>query len=83
MAKGSEVLNMLIPNGGWVISGEEYSGITFLECEPITEEQFLAGFAKVDKFKADQLKAHETAKAASLTKLGITAEEAVLLLSLN
>jgi len=81
MAKGSEVLNMLIPNGGWAISGNEYSGITFLECDPITEDEFLAGFAKVDKFKADQLKAQENAKAALLEKLGITAEEAVLLLS--
>lgn len=81
MAKGSEVLNMLIPNGGWVIVGDEYSGITFLECEPITEEQFLAGFAKADKFMADQAKAKEATKAALLEKLGITAEEAALLLS--
>ena len=81
MAKGSDVLNMLIPNGGWVISGNEFSGIQFIECEPITEEQFLAGFAKADKFKADKVKAQETAKAALLTKLGITAEEATLLLS--
>ncbi len=81
MVKGSEVLNMLIPNGGWAISGNDYSGITFLECDPITEDEFLAGFAKVDKFKADQLKAQESAKAALLEKLGITAEEAILLLS--
>ena len=81
MATGSDVLNMLIPNGGWVISGDEFSGIQFIECDPITEEQFLAGFAKVDKFMANQVKAQETAKAALLTKLGITAEEAALLLS--
>jgi len=37
MAKGFEVLSMLIPNGGWVISGNEYEGIEFLECEPITK----------------------------------------------
>lgn len=81
MATGSDVLNMLIPNGGWVISGDDFTGIQFIECDPITEEQFLAGFAKVDKFMANQVKAQETAKAALLTKLGITAEEAVLLLS--
>ena len=81
MATGSDVLNMLIPNGGWVISGEEYSGIQFIECDPITEKEFLDGFAKADKFMADQVKAQQTAKAALLTKLGITAEEAVLLLS--
>jgi hypothetical protein len=81
MAKGSEVLNMLIPNGGWAISGNDYSGITFLECDPITEDEFLAGFAKADKFMADQAKAKETTKAALLEKLGITADEAALLLS--
>ena len=81
MATGSDVLNMLIPNGGWVISGDEFAGIQFIECDPITEEQFLAGFAKADKFMADQVKAQQTAKAALLTKLGITAEEAALLLS--
>ena len=81
MAKGSDVLSMLIPNGGWVISGDDYSGITFIECDPITEEQFLAGFAKADKFMADQAKAKEATKAALLEKLGITADEAALLLS--
>jgi hypothetical protein len=81
MATGSDVLNMLIPNGGWVISGEEFAGIQFIECDPITEEQFLAGFAKADKFMADQVKAQKAAKAALLTKLGITADEATLLLS--
>jgi hypothetical protein len=81
MATGSDVLNMLIPNGGWVISGDEFEGIQFIGCDPITKEQFLAGFTKADKFMADKLKAQEIAKAALLTKLGITAEEAVLLLS--
>ena len=81
MASGSDVLNMLIPNGGWVISGEEYSGIQFIGCDPITEEQFAAGFAKADKFMADQVKSQKAAKAALLNKLGITADEAVLLLS--
>jgi hypothetical protein len=81
MATGSDVLNMLIPNGGWVISGDQFEGIQFIECDPITEEQFLAGFAKVDKFMANQVKAQQTAKAALLTKLGITADEATLLLS--
>jgi hypothetical protein len=37
MAKCYEVLSMLIPNGGYVQVGEEYEGIQFLECEPITK----------------------------------------------
>lgn len=81
MAKGYEVLSLLIPNGGWYISGDEFEGIEFLDCEPITKSQFEAGFSKADKFNADQAKAKEAAKAALLTKLGITADEAALLLS--
>lgn len=29
MAKGGEVLSMLLPNGGWYISGNDYEGIQF------------------------------------------------------
>jgi hypothetical protein len=81
MAKASDVLSMLIPQGGWAITGEEYEGIQFLECEPITKAQFDAGFAQYDAWKAEQdVKAAED-KTALLAKLGITADEAKLLLS--
>lgn len=80
MATGAEVLEMLIPNGGWIISGDEYSGITFLECEAITENEFKAGFAKYDKFKTEQDAKRKVDRAALLAKLGITADEAALLL---
>jgi len=80
MAKGRDVLEMLIPSGGWVIAGDKYEGIQFLECEPITKAQFDAGFGEYDSWKAQQeaIKANE--KTALLEKLGITAEEAALLL---
>jgi len=81
MAKPYEVLNMLIPNGGWVQLGSEYKDIQFLECEPITEAQYDAGFAQYDAWKAEQDAAQAAAKAALLDRLGITAEEAALLLS--
>ena len=81
MAKGSEVLNMLIPTGGWVISGDDYEGIQFKECEPITKAQFKAGFAQYDAWKAEQDAAQAAAKAALLDRLGITEDEAKLLLS--
>ena len=81
MATGCEVLEMLIPDGGWIIYGNDYSGITFLECDPITEDEFIAGFDKFDKWKIAETKRKATAKAALLAKLGITAEEAALLLS--
>ena len=81
MAKGYEVLLMLIPNGGWAQSGETYEGIEFLECEPITKAEYEAGFAQYDAWKAEQDAAKAEAKAALLNRLGITADEAKLLLS--
>jgi hypothetical protein len=81
MAKSYEVLRMLIPNGGYVQVGDTYEGIEFLECEPITKKQYEDGFAQYDAWKAQQDAAKATAKAALLTQLGITEEQAKLLLS--
>lgn len=81
MAKGYEVLEMLIPEGGWILTGNDYDGIEFLTCEPITEKEFKDGFAKVDAFKAEQEAKRATDKAALLERLGITEAEAALLLS--
>lgn len=80
MATLPQVLGMLIPNGGYVANGDSYEGIEFLECEPITKAQFEAGFAQYDAWKAEHDAKASTAKADLLTKLGITAEEAALLL---
>lgn len=80
MAKGKDVLGILIPTGGWVITGDKYEDIQFIEATPITREQFEAGFAQFDAWKAEQDAKASTAKADLLTKLGITAEEAALLL---
>lgn len=80
MAKAWEVLEMLIPQGGWILQGEDYEGIEFLQCDPITKEQFLAGFAQYDAFKAKKDAEKASEKAALFAKLGITAEEATLLL---
>ena len=81
MAKGHEVLEMLIPQGGWRIVGDDYEGIDFVEAQPISKADFEAGFAKVDAFKAEQEAKAAADKAALLAKLGITEEEARLLLS--
>lgn len=81
MAKGYEVLSMLIPTGGWVITGNDWDGVEFIDATPITKKQFEDGFARYDAWKAEQDAAKDQAKAALLDKLGITAEEAVLLLS--
>jgi hypothetical protein len=76
MAQAYEVLQLLIPTGGWVITGNEYEGIEFLECKPITKAQFEAGFAEVDAKKAEREAQAEAAKAAAQAKLeglGLTA----------
>jgi hypothetical protein len=75
MAKNREVLEMLIPNGGYIYSGETYDGIQFIECEPITKKQWQEGFAQYDAFKAEQDAVKAQAKAALLERLGLTQEE--------
>jgi hypothetical protein len=78
MAKSYEVLAMLRPNGGYVQYGEEFEGIQFLECEPITQPQFTAGFAQYDAWKAQQdaqMAADKAAAQAKLAALGLTADD--------
>ena len=78
MATGADVLGLLLPAGGWYISGDDYEGIQFLECEPITKAQFAAGFAQYDAWKAEQDAKAVTDKAAAQAKLaalGLTADD--------
>ena len=78
MAKAYEVLEMLIPNGGWILTGDEYEGIAFVECVPITKFEFEAGFAQVDAYKAQKEAKQITAKIAAQAKLealGLTQDD--------
>ena len=78
MAKGSEVLSMLLPNGGWVIYGDDFEDIQFIEAEPITKAEFEAGFAKVDAWKSQKAAEVQSAKEsaeAKLAALGLTAAD--------
>jgi hypothetical protein len=78
MATSLEVLRFLIPNGGWVLVGDEFEGIQFVECEPITKAKFTAGFAQYDAWKAQQDSAAIAAKEvaqAKLTALGLTTDD--------
>ena len=75
---GGQVLDFLLPEGGWIIVGNDYEGITFLNCEPITKAQFEAGFAQYDAWKAEQDSKAEADKAAAQAKLaalGLTADD--------
>jgi hypothetical protein len=78
MANGGDVMTMLIPTGGWIMVGNDYEGITFLECEPITKAQFEAGFAQYDAWKAAQdaqIAADKASATAKLEALGLTADD--------
>jgi hypothetical protein len=78
MAKGSEVLSMLIPTGGWVINGNDWEGVQFIEATPITKAQFEAGFAQYDAWEAEQEAKAQADKLAAQTKLaalGLTADD--------
>lgn len=75
MATSAEVLEMLIPNGGWYMASDTFDSIQFIECEPITETEFNAGFAKYDAWKAEQEAEQAATKAqaeAKLEALGLT-----------
>jgi hypothetical protein len=45
MATGAQVLSMLCPAGGWIISGDDFDLITWVDERPkCTKAQFTAGF---------------------------------------
>ncbi len=78
MATGGDVLAMLIPTGGWSITGNDYEGIVFSEATPITKAEFQAGFAKYDAWKAEQdakVQTDKLAAQAKLAALGLTADD--------
>ncbi len=82
MTSGYKVLEMLCPNKEWVIYENDYDSINWLgKPAVITKEEFEAGFAQYDAWKAEQDSKAKADKAALLAKLGITADEARLLLS--
>jgi hypothetical protein len=82
MAQGWQVLEMLRPAGGWVITADDFDSITWEQgTQPVTKKEFQDGFAAFDSWKAAQDQEKQNAKNALLAKLGISAEEAALLLS--
>ena len=81
MATGSQVLTMLCPEKEWVMYDNDFDSVMWIKGEPITQAEFDAGFAQYDALKAEQDAKAATDKAAIIAKLGITADEAKLLLS--
>lgn len=80
MATSAEILQFLIPTGGWVTTGDDWEGVQFIEAAPITKEEFDLGGTKYAAWKSEQDKLAADKKAALLAKLGITEDEAKLLL---
>ena len=82
MHKGAKVLEMLIPNVGWSISGEDFDSIIYENGVPqLTKKQFDDGLKAVDAWILQEEEKKANQKSALLTRLGITDEEAKLLLS--
>jgi hypothetical protein len=82
MAKAGEVLSMLCAGLEYAISGDKYEDINWFGKEPaITKKQYEDGFAQFDAWQAKQEADRAVAREALLTRLGITAEEALLLLA--
>jgi hypothetical protein len=84
----SEVLLMLCPDEKWTMYDNDFDTIIWENGKPpITKKQFLDGFDKLEAYKNKQnalleaeIAARATAKSALLTRLGITEDEARLLL---
>jgi len=75
----ADVLQMLLPSGGWIITGDDFDSIQYDEgVHPVTKKQFTEGFAQVAEYKANQEAAIQAAKAtaqAKLAALGLTADD--------
>ena len=76
-----EILQMLIPTGGCAAYGTEYEDIVFLEATPITKAEYQAGVLAYPAWKAAKDAEVAATKAAILDKIGLTSDEAKLLLS--
>jgi hypothetical protein len=77
----AEVVKYLRPNGGYTIVGFEFEGIEFIQAEPFTKQDFENAILEYGNWKTEQAATKAAEKAALLLKLGITEDEARLLLS--
>jgi hypothetical protein len=81
MSKGSDVLNHLIPTGGWTMTESDFDSIVYDKgVTPISKKQFDDTLKIIDQINQDKVQTKATARAAILDRLGLTAEEAAILL---
>jgi hypothetical protein len=78
-----KAIHILRPNAEWIIQGDTYAGLEWLDKKSTkpTEQEIEAKIAELPQLKATEKAAQDAEKAALLAKLGITQEEALLLLS--
>jgi hypothetical protein len=78
----AEVLTAKYPNAEWSLNGDTYEGLTWLsDTDKPTKKELDDFAAAIAKEKEAAKVQKESAKAALLERLGITAEEAALLLA--
>jgi hypothetical protein len=81
MIEIGEILATIRPNGGWTINNQDFNSLAYDEtCTPITKKEFDDAVKNYAATKAAGEAQKATAKAALLEKLGITEDEARLLL---
>lgn len=82
MSNYAVILTRRYASKEWTLDGDEYTGLTWLSDGGKPSQETLDGlWASVQQEIADEATAKAAAKAALLDKLGITAEEARMLLS--
>jgi hypothetical protein len=70
MANAGDVMSMLCPAGGWIMYGDDFDGIIWVDDRPrCTKEQFEAGFAQYDTWKAEQETQAQAKRQVALAKL--------------
>jgi hypothetical protein len=77
-----KVLEMLLPQGGWALSGDKFEDVRFIEAEPITKAQFEKGCQDYATWKANkdaEDAARKAAAEAKLATLGISLDDLRLL----
>ena len=73
--KADQVLEFILPQGGWATYGDKYEDIVFVSCEPLTKQEFDIAAKDAEKDMKIKAKAKADAKAAILDRLGLTADE--------
>ena len=70
MATGGDVLEYLRPDGGWVITGDDFDSIRYDEGTiPITRKEFEAGFSAADAAIQQRKIEKENKRLAAIAKL--------------